>query len=185
MRVGARSVTSSRPGAHVHAAQLGLRLAQHERRDDVGRRACLRTGPRRPAPRSASRRRVVGRARARRRSLFTPSATIFMSATMSSSFRPCPSSTPTVRFRLCVARARGDEVAHAGEAGERERVAAERDAEPRELGEPAGDERGLRVVAVAEAVGDPGGDRDHVLERAGDLTADDVGVRVHAERHAS
>src|SRR5262245_38274160 len=33
---------------------------------------------------------------------FTPSATIFISATTSSSFRPLPSSTPTVRLRLCV-----------------------------------------------------------------------------------
>ena len=40
------------------------------------------------------------------------------------------------------------------EPGERERIAAQRDAEPRELGEPARDQRGLRVVAVAEAVGD-------------------------------
>ena len=54
--------------------------------------------------------------------------------------------------------------------------------EPGQLGEPAGDERGLRVVAVAEAVRDPRRDRDHVLQRAGDLAPDDVGVRVHPER---
>ena len=65
---------------------------------------------------------------------------------------------------------------------ERERVAAERDAEPRELGEAARDERGLRVVAVAEAVGDAGTDGEHVLQRARDLAPDDVGVRVDAER---
>ena len=47
---------------------------------------------------------------------------------------------------------------------------------------PAGDQRGLRVVAVAEAVGDAGADREHVLQRARHLAADDIGVRVHAER---
>ena len=80
------------------------------------------------------------------------------------------------------AAARRDEIAHAREPGEGQRLAAERDAEPRELREAAGDERGLRVVAVVETVGHAGTDRQHVLERARDLAPDDVGVRVHAKR---
>ena len=43
-------------------------------------------------------------------------------------------------------------------------------------------EGGHGVVAVAEAVDDAGGDRDHVLERAGELDADHVLARVDAER---
>ena len=71
-----------------------------------------------------------------------------------------------------------------GEPGERERVAAHRHAEPGQLGEPARHQRGLRVVAVAETVGDARADREHVLQRARHLAADDVGVRVHAEASA-
>ena len=41
------------------------------------------------------------------------------------------------------AAARRDEVAHAREPRERQRVAAHRDAEPRQLGEPARHQRGL------------------------------------------
>ena len=51
------------------------------------------------------------------------------------------------------------------------RRAAERHAEALDLGQPAREQRALRVVAVAEPVADPGGDRDHVLERAADLDA--------------
>ena len=45
----------------------------------------------------------------------------------------------------------GDEVAHAGQAQEGHRVGAERDAQARHLRQPAGDQRGLRVRAVAQA----------------------------------
>ena len=47
----------------------------------------------------------------------------------------------------------GDQVAHAGQPGEGDLLAAHRAAEPRELGEAAGDDRGAGVVAGAEAVG--------------------------------
>ena len=46
-----------------------------------------------------------------------------------------------------------------------------RDAQPRDLGEPAGDQRGARVVAQPEPLEDAGRDGDHVLERAGQLDA--------------
>ena len=58
--------------------------------------------------------------------------------------------------------------------------AAQRGAEARDLGQAARDERGARVVAEAEAVGDAGGDRHHVLHRAADLDADQVGAVVDA-----
>ena len=45
-------------------------------------------------------------------------------------------------------------------------------AEPRHLGEPARDQRRLRVVAGAEAVARAGGERDHVLRRGAELDAD-------------
>ena len=53
--------------------------------------------------------------------------------------------------------------------------------EPRELGQPTRDQRRLGVVAVAQTIGDAGPDREHVLERSGHLTADDVGVGVDAQ----
>ena len=77
---------------------------------------------------------------------------MFISATISSSAAALPELDADVPVAALRAAARRDEVAHAGEARERERIAAERDAETGELGQPAGDERGLRVVAVAEAV---------------------------------
>src|SRR5262245_47557315 len=48
--------------------------------------------------------------------------------------------------------ARDDQVAHAGEPGERLRIRTQRLAEPRDLDEPAGDERRLRVVPEPEPV---------------------------------
>ncbi len=101
---------------------------------------------------------------------------------MSSSARPWPERHADGPVPALVARAGGHEVAHAREPRERQRVPSERHTEPGELGQPAGDQRGLGVVAVAEAVRDAGGDRDHVLQRAGDLATDDVRVRVDAER---
>ena len=59
--------------------------------------------------------------------------------------------------------------------------APERQPEPGDLGEPAGDDRGLRVVAHAHALGHADGQRDDVLHRAAELDADHVGVRVGPE----
>ena len=61
-------------------------------------------------------------------------------------------------------------------------LATHRDAEPGELGKPAGDHRGARVVAGAEAVGHSRGDGDHVLQRAAEFAADHVVVGVDAEQ---
>ena len=80
-----------------------------------------------------------------------------------------------------VRAAGGDQVAHPGEAGERQRVRAGRDAEPRHLGQTAGQQPGLAVVAEAEPVGGAGRDRDDVLERPAQLDAEDVLVHVQPE----
>jgi glycerol-3-phosphate dehydrogenase len=69
----------------------------------------------------------------------------------------------------------------AGQPGERHRVGAQRHAEPARFGQASGDEGGLRVVAQAHRVGDAEGERDDVLHRTTQLTADDVLVGVRAE----
>ena len=53
--------------------------------------------------------------------------------------------------------------------------------EPRHLGEPARDDRRLRVVAELEPVDPAGGQRDHVLRRRRELDADEVLVDVDPE----
>jgi hypothetical protein len=59
--------------------------------------------------------------------------------------------------------------------------AAERAGEAGDLGQAAGDQRGAGVEPEAHAVGDPGGDRHDVLDRAADFAADEVGVGVDAQ----
>jgi hypothetical protein len=51
-----------------------------------------------------------------------------------------------------------------------------------DLHEAAGDERGGGVVAEVEAGDDTGGERDDVLKRAAEFSADDVVVAVDAQR---
>ena len=80
-----------------------------------------------------------------------------------------------------VRAAGGDQVAHPGQAGEGQRVGAGGDPEPGHLGQAAGQQAGLAVVAEAEAVGGAGGDRDDVLERPAQLDAEDVLVDVQPE----
>ena len=75
----------------------------------------------------------------------------------------------------------GDQVADTGQAGERRGVRAERDPQPGHLGQAAGDERGLGVLAEPEPDRDAVGERDDVLDRAAQLDAHDVGVGVRAE----
>ena len=69
-----------------------------------------------------------------------------------------------------------------GEPGERLGPRSRRLGEAAHLGEPARDERRLRVVPEPEPVGAARGERDHVLGRGAELDADDVVVDVDAER---
>ena len=77
--------------------------------------------------------------------------------------------------------ARQHEVSHAGEAAKGLLAPAEAHAEPGDLVQPAGHQRRQGVVAESEAGGDAGGQSNHVLQRAGELHADDVVAGVEAE----
>ena len=83
-----------------------------------------------------------------------------------------------------VAGRRENQVAGTGQAEDGLGGSAHRHAEAGDLGQAAGDERGARVVTEAEAVADAGGDRHHILHRAADLDADEVGAVVHAHAPA-
>ena len=74
-----------------------------------------------------------------------------------------------------------NEIAHSRQPGERRRLGAQGNAEARDLGQAARDQRGARVVAQAQALEEARGERDDVLERAGQLHAHHVGERVDAE----
>ena len=146
---------------------------------------CALAGPRRecgaPSRRSASRLPSCTRARVRSAVVTTPSATVSLSVRASSSVAPLADLEPERAIAAERARARQHEIAEPGESGERRWLRAERDAEPRHLGQPARDERRARVEAEPEAFDDSGRDGHHVLERAAKLDADDVVVRVDAK----
>src|SRR5581483_8543812 len=164
-----------------HAVQLGLRLPQHQRRDEIGgTRALVEDGAHERGDRHVDTV-LSGEVEDRSCALHALRDHVHLADHVVER-APLAELEAHVAVAALLARARRDEVAHARETGEGERVAPERDAEPRQLGKPAGDEGCLGVVAVPEASGDARRDRDHVLQRAGDLTPDDVGVRVHAER---
>src|SRR5439155_22127038 len=74
-----------------------------------------------------------------------------------------------------------DEVAESREPRNGQRIRALGETVARDLREPARDEAGLRVLAVAHAIDRAGAGGDDVLERAAELDANDVCVRVHAE----
>ena len=79
----------------------------------------------------------------------------------------------------------GDDVADAGEARERQRVRAGGDPEPGHLGQAAGHQPRLAVVAEAELLRRARRDRDDVLERAAQLDAEHVAVHVEPEPTAA
>ena len=74
-----------------------------------------------------------------------------------------------------------DQVAHAAQSEKCVPPRAQRHAEPGHLRQPARAQRRLRVVAESNPVAGAGGDGDDVLERAAQLDANDVVVRVNAE----
>ena len=73
------------------------------------------------------------------------------------------------------------EVAQAAQPHEGLGLRAQRQPEPRHLGEAACDQRGACVEAELQAVRDAGGDREHVLHRAADLDAHRVVGGVDAQ----
>ena len=74
---------------------------------------------------------------------------------------------------------RHDQVADAGQTRKGVDVAAHGHAQPGDLGNAAGDEGCAGVIAVAKAGGDANTQRNHILQRAAQLHALDVGVGVH------
>ena len=122
------------------------------------------------------------RARSRiERQDFTPSAVCCFCASICSSVSPRPSFSPKVRLRDSGEVQVATRSPSPASPEKVMRVGAERGAQPGGLGEAAGDERGLGVVAEAHALGHAGGQRDDVLHRAAELAADDVGVGVRPE----
>ncbi len=115
------------------------------------------------------------------RQLFTPSAVCRVATCACSSVAPRPRCSPKVRLRAERRGAGGDQVTHAGQAGEGERVGAEGHAQPGGLGQAAGDQRRPGVVAETHRGGDAVRQGDHVLHRPAQLAADHVVVGVGAE----
>ena len=110
-----------------------------------------------------------------------PSASLLFRT--SSGARPWPSAMPTEKLRDCSARTGEDEIAQAGEAGQRFRRARHRPCRSGTI------RRNPRVISAAAAlapslrpVDDAGGDRQHVLGRAADLDAAHVGRMIGPER---
>ena len=73
------------------------------------------------------------------------------------------------------------QVAHAGQSCHCEGVCAGGFGEATDLRQPSRDNRSLRVVAVVQTVANARGERDDVLQRAAELYAHDVFVRIDAE----
>ena len=115
----------------------------------------------------------------------TPSATMCMPRRMSASCRPRPSSNPTCRLRLKLACARDDEIAEPAQTRERVTPPAFRARKPRDLGQPAGDERRHRVLTETQPLHDAGRDRDDVLQRAANLDPGDIVARVQPQPAAA
>ena len=78
--------------------------------------------------------------------------------------------------------ARQDQVAQAGEAGQRIAPAAQGDGQARHLRQAASHQRGDRVGAQAEPFAHAGRDGDYIFYRAANFDAHDVVVGVEAQR---
>ena len=74
---------------------------------------------------------------------------------------------------------RHDQVADAGQTRKGVDVAAHGHTQPGDLGNAAGDEGRAGVVTIAKTGRDAHAQRDHVLQRAAQLHAFDIGVGVH------
>ena len=113
--------------------------------------------------------------------VLTPSATMCISARMSSSRRPFPNCSPTRRLRLCglmqVAIRSPIPARPANAAGWAPMATPSRvnSARPRDI------TAAWVLSPDAQSLTDAGGDGDDVLERAADLAPDDVVVQVDAE----
>ena len=157
-------------------------------RDSRGISCCIAcAGARRPSSTSTTAR-VIGistrgsRARQhRRRAVARPRPRGRAAAGSAAAPGPRPAQ-PDLAVARQVAGGGEHQVAEARQAHEGLGARAQGHAQPRHLGQAARDQRGARVQAERHAVGDAGGDGQHVLHRAADLHADRV---VGANRHAA
>src|SRR5262249_60138395 len=78
-------------------------------------------------------------------------------------------------------RAGEDQIAQTGETEEGRGLGAERDSKAHDFGQSSSNERGARIFPQSEPLTEAGGDRHDVLERARDLHADHVSIRVDPE----
>ena len=78
-------------------------------------------------------------------------------------------------------RAGRHEIAEPGQTGEGVGIGPQHHSEPGDLGQPSGDHRRRRIRSQAEPDRHANCQRDHVLRRSGELTADHIGVGVRAE----
>ena len=83
-----------------------------------------------------------------------------------------------------IARAGKHQVAQAGQAHQGFGLAADGDVEPQHFVQAAGDQAGAGIEAQRHAVGDAGGDRQHVFHRAAEFGAEHVVAGVGAESGA-
>ena len=153
----------------------------------AGRAARRRRRPRRATPRSAPRRNGRSACRRRARAPFpsAPEAVKAPSASLpacaSATLSPRPSARPKAKLRDWA----DEQVSTRSPSPERPISVwpprAEGVAEPAQFGKAARHQRRRRARAEAASGGDAAGDREHVLGRAADLDAADVGRVVEAE----
>ena len=112
----------------------------------------------------------------------TPSATMpCIPAMISSSLRPLPSSTPTVRLRESPPVQVSTRSPRPASPAIVSRRPPQATVKASDFGQSAGNERSGRVVAKTETVHNSGGDGDDVLQRAAQFDADWVVIAIDAE----
>ena len=111
----------------------------------------------------------------------TDSTTWPISRTASSIGLPAAQRQAEAPVARQVAGAGQHQVAQAGQAHQRFRPRADRGVEAQHLVDAARDQAGAGVQAQLHAVGDAGGDREHVLHRAAEFGAEHVVAGVGAE----
>ena len=140
-----------------------------------------RRAGRRPRRRSACRRRARRRRACSTGAVKAPSATVRRSASRSAARRAFADALAEAEVARAGRRAGEDEVAEAGEAGQRLGARALGEAEAGHLGKAARDQGGAGVLAEPPALDHAAGDGEHVLDRAADLGAGDVVGQIGAE----
>lgn len=88
---------------------------------------------------------------------------------------------PQATVARLVVGAGEDQIAETGQPGQRARLGPDRLAQALHFGQTAGHQRGAGIAAVARAVGDPGRDREDVLQGPPHLHTDHVVIAIDAQ----